>query len=395
MRWKTAALADLADVFNGKTPSKKEQRDRGHPVLKIKDVNEDSLFKGSFESFCEPELADKFENKRIKLNDTLILNAAHNSDYVGSKQYCAEQAVVNALPTGEWLVVRANNKDLQPRFLNYWLKSPQTRFQIKQLVKGIHLYPKDVARLKISLPPIEEQKRIVSILDMADAIRRKRQQAIQFADDFLRSAFLDMFGDPVTNTKGWEIKPLGEVSTFENGDRSSNYPSGEDIVKSGVLFLSTKNIVYDTLDLKKIQFITRDKFSSLSRGKVQKGDLIITLRGTLGACCIFDCEYEQAFINAQMMIIRPHDSVKSTFLHDLLVSKAIKAHLQSLGQGGAVPQLTANQLKELRLPIPSIDEQVKYEAARKVIFGLLDKMPRSTNRDLFDSLSQKAFSGLI
>ncbi|MBJ7267280.1 restriction endonuclease subunit S [Idiomarina abyssalis] len=269
MRWKTAALADLADVFNGKTPSKKEQRDRGHPVLKIKDVNEDSLFKGSFESFCEPELADKFENKRIKLNDTLILNAAHNSDYVGSKQYCAEQAVVNALPTGEWLVVRANNKDLQPRFLNYWLKSPQTRFQIKQLVKGIHLYPKDVARLKISLPPIEEQKRIVSILDMADAIRRKRQQAIQFADDFLRSAFLDMFGDPVTNTKGWEIKPLGEVSTFENGDRSSNYPSGEDIVKSGVLFLSTKNIVYDTLDLKKVQFITRDKFSSLSRGKVE------------------------------------------------------------------------------------------------------------------------------
>ncbi|MBJ7273630.1 restriction endonuclease subunit S [Idiomarina abyssalis] len=129
--------------------------------------------------------------------------------------------------------------------------------------------------------------------------------------------------------------------------------------------------------------------------QVQKGDLIITLRGTLGACCIFDCEYEQAFINAQMMIIRPHDSVKSTFLHDLLVSKAIKAHLQSLGQGGAVPQLTANQLKELRLPIPSIDEQVKYEAARKVIFGLLDKMPRSTNRDLFDSLSQKAFSGLI
>jgi type I restriction enzyme S subunit len=57
---------------------------------------------------------------------------------------------------------------------------------------------------EIPLPPLEEQKRIVTILDKADAIRQKRQQAIALADDFLRSVFLDMFGDPVTNPKGWE-----------------------------------------------------------------------------------------------------------------------------------------------------------------------------------------------
>ena len=58
--------------------------------------------------------------------------------------------------------------------------------------------------LKVPLPPVEEQKRIAAILDKADAIRRKRRQAIQLADEFLRSVFLDMFGDPVSNPKGWK-----------------------------------------------------------------------------------------------------------------------------------------------------------------------------------------------
>ncbi|HBO6960727.1 TPA: hypothetical protein L4949_005776, partial [Pseudomonas aeruginosa] len=146
MSWKNVSLADVSDVFNGKTPSKDDQRDVGHPVLKIKDVGENGYFKGPFESFVDLELAGKFSEKHLKLDDSLILNAAHNSDYVGSKQYRAEQAVVGALPTGEWLIARANTEKLHPRFLNYWLQSPQARFQIKQLVKGIHLYPKDVMR---------------------------------------------------------------------------------------------------------------------------------------------------------------------------------------------------------------------------------------------------------
>ncbi|WP_425375596.1 restriction endonuclease subunit S [Pseudomonas aeruginosa] len=74
---------------------------------------------------------------------------------------------------------------------------------------------------EIPLPPLPEQKRIAAILDKADSIRRKRQQAIQLADDFLRSVFLDMFGDPVTNPKGWPLKRFGEVGTWSSGGTPS------------------------------------------------------------------------------------------------------------------------------------------------------------------------------
>ena len=65
--------------------------------------------------------------------------------------------------------------------------------------------------MEIPLPPLEEQKRIAAILDKADALRRKRQQAIDLTDRLLRSIFLDMFGDPVTNPKGWEVEPLEHI----------------------------------------------------------------------------------------------------------------------------------------------------------------------------------------
>lgn len=226
MSWQSVELANVATVFNGKTPSKAEQRDSGHPVLKIRDVDDSGVFKGNFGSFVDPEFAEKFSSKKINVDDTLVLNAAHNSDYVGSKQYRAEGSVVGSLPTGEWLIARADEEQLNPRFLNYWFRSPQARFQIKYLVKGIHLYPKDVARLEIPLPPLAEQKRIATILDKADAIRRKRQQAIQLADEFLRAVFLDMFGDPNSNSNNVKVLPMTEIFEIKTGRLNSNAAVG-------------------------------------------------------------------------------------------------------------------------------------------------------------------------
>lgn len=76
-------LVQLASVFNGKTPSKAEQRDTGHPVLKIKDVDENGYFRGPFDSFVEDTFAARHSDRLASAGDTLILNAAHNADYVG------------------------------------------------------------------------------------------------------------------------------------------------------------------------------------------------------------------------------------------------------------------------------------------------------------------------
>ncbi|MEG4595358.1 restriction endonuclease subunit S [Microcoleus sp. F8_C2] len=262
--WKIAKLTEVAAVFNGKTPSKLEQRTEGHPVLKIKDVSELGEYRGKFESFVDPELATKFANKQVQEGDTLILNAAHSADYVASKTYHAQPATFGALATGEWLIVRPDRKALDAKFAHHWVNSTRTRYELRDLVNGIHLYPKDVARLQIPLPPLEEQKRIAEILDRAEELRSKRREAIAQLDTLIKAIFLEMFGNPVTNPKGFtirKIKDLLESASYGTSEKSSS--EGEfpvlrmnNITRSGEIDLTDLKYM-DLADSQKERYLVR------------------------------------------------------------------------------------------------------------------------------------------
>ncbi|TPD55944.1 MAG: restriction endonuclease subunit S [Thalassolituus maritimus] len=379
------AIKDVANVVTGKTPSKSEDDNFGGeiPFVTPAELNGIAYVSSSPQTITEKG-ASKL--KLVPRNSVMVCCIGSLGKLAIAGREVATNQQINSVIFDE--------KRVDPKYGYYALSTLKPVMEKLAPSTTVAIINKsNFEALEIPLPPLAEQQRIAAILDKADAIRRKRQQAIQLADDFLRAVFLDMFGDPVSNPKGWEVRPLGQISTFENGDRSSAYPSGDDLVSEGVLFLSTKNIVSDTLSLESCQYITEDKYMALSRGKAKRGDLIITLRGTLGSCCVFDCWHEKAFINAQMMIIRPDLGVGNIFLHDLLVSKAIKNRLQSIGQGAAVPQLTAKQLKELLLPIPSIQEQKRYEKIRDSVLTSIKKMQSESGVGLFEAISQKAFRG--
>lgn len=191
----------------------------------------------------------------------------------------------------------------------------------------------------------------------------------------------------------WPVVRLKDIAELINGDRSKNYPSGSDIVDSGVLFLNSKNIVNNKLDLRFKNFITQEKFESLSRGKLERNDLVITLRGTLGSCCIFSSKYATGFINAQMMIIRPNNKVDAGYLYYFLTSSDTKNRFERLNTGSAVPQLTGKQVSELEIPLPPLDEQKRIAAIldkadairqkRKQAIDLADEFLRSVFLDMF------------
>src|SRR5437764_1078219 len=126
----TLRLNEVATVLNGKTPSKMEQRTTGFPVLKIRDIDNSGRFIGPFTSFVELDMAADLSDKLIREGDTLILNAAHNAEYVASKSFFASGSVVGALATGEWLIVRPNLKKIDARYLHFWSQSAGSRKHI-------------------------------------------------------------------------------------------------------------------------------------------------------------------------------------------------------------------------------------------------------------------------
>ena len=122
---------------------------------------------------------------------------------------------------------------------------------------------------------------------------------------------------------------------------------------------------------------------------------MITLRGTLGSCCIFSCSHDKAFVNAQMMLIRPGNLVSSMYLHALLTTSAFQMKLQSLGYGAAVRQLSSGQLSKLAIPVPpiSLQDQFARLLGRTLEISSACDVRHQAMNALVRSLQLCAFSG--
>lgn len=287
-------------------------------------------------------------------------------------------------------VIEPNYNLVHPKYGFYALSNvvlPDTGYDRKY---------KYLKRVTIPLPPLEDQKRIASILDAADAYRVKTKALIEKYNMLSKSLFLEMFGDPVLNPMGWEKVKLGELCEFENGDRSSNYPSGSDILQTGKLFLSSGDIKDGGFIVKDSKFISSEKYMSLKRGKCRRGDILMTLRGNgTGKSGVFNCIYSEGFINAQMVIIRPDSRCSSYYLVKQLNYPSVFKRLILLNSGSAQPQLSATTLKQFEVSIPPLALQNQFAQRIEAIESQKAQAEESLTRaeELFGSLLQRAFRG--
>ncbi len=395
----TCKLADIGMIFNGKTPSQEEQRSDGFPVLKIKDVSDDGRFVGYFDSYVSFNLAKEFAAKVICPGDTLILNAAHNADYVGSKIYFAETSVAGTLPTGEWLLIRPDAQKGNPRYINFWLQTTQMRRKIKDLVKGIHLYPKDVANLSIYLPPLSEQKRIAVILEKADRLRRQRHYALELSSTYLQSVFLEMFGDPPNNPRNWKIQSLVSISQrFSDGPFGSNLKT-EHYTSSGIRVIRLQNIGIGQLIDDDKAYISESHFASLGKYSCLPGDVVV---GTLGdpnlRACILPDSIPVALNKADCVQIRTNpDLAIAEYICWLLNMPHTLFMATGMIHGQTRARINMGRLADLQVPVPPLPLQQKFaQIAQK--FERLRAQQREAERQaehLFQTLLHQAFEGNV
>ena len=385
-------IDEVAVVFNGKTPSKSEQRGSGHPVLKIKDVDALGRFRGTFSGHVGAELAQKHVKQQLAGGETLVLNAAHSDTHVASKTFYADQEVAGSLATGEWLIVRWRTDTVDSRFGNNWINTPDTRFRIRRLVNGIHLYPKDVARLQIPLPPLPEQKRIAGILDAADALRAKRREALAQLDTLLQSTFLDMFGDPVTNPMGWE-KPRLEDLCKKVIDCPHSTPRW---TGSGVVCLRTSNLGKGEWNWADTRFVTEEDYAERTRrSEVLPNDIILSREGTVGVLALVD-EGMRLCMGQRLVQLRVNDSqLDPPFLLNLLLHNLAPERLSRLMAGSTSKHLNVKELRKLPVLLPPLYIQHRFAAIVESV-----EQQKASQRThlaeldtLFASLQSRAFRG--
>ena len=263
---------------------------------------------------------------------------------------------------------------------------------------GYSRHFKFLKRTWFPLPPLPEQRRIAAILDKADAIRRKRQQTLDLADQFLRSAFLDMFGDLVTNPKGWPVRKLGDVLTNIDGGWSPKCESrSAEADEWGVLKLGAVSWgFYKPQENKAMESATKPRREL----EVQNGDLLFTRKNT----------YELVGASAYVFDTRPHLTLPDLVFRLALSAKAnpiyiwmalshpgIRARLRSMASGsaGSMPNISKTRLRELHIPLPPVEYQIHLRDIVTQHRGAFEQIRvwASVAEQLRASLVQRAFQG--
>ena len=246
----------------------------------------------------------------------------------------------------------------------------------------------------IPLPPITEQKRIAAILDKADALRRKRQQAIDLADQFLRSVFLELFGDPVMNPMGWEIHSIGTQCTDIVDCVNRTAPIVDYVTPYKMI--RTTNVRNSKLSLNNLRCVEKDIYEKwIRRLKPVKGDIIFTREAPAGEAAIVDTE-ELIFLGQRTMHFRPDiDKVTPEYLLFELMSSGVKTQIRKMHAGSTVTHLSVPECKRFDIRIPPIGIQRRFsEIYRKILINSKSNEHLfAEGNNLFSSLSQKAFAG--
>ena len=252
--------------------------------------------------------------------------------------------------------------------------------------------------IPIYCPSLTEQRRIAGILDKADAIRKQRRQALTLADEFLKSTFLDMFGDPVTNPKGWNTKSLKSMTT-KIGSGATPRGGKESYQDEGISLIRSLNIHDADFRYKDLAHINDQQAHDLRNVIVESGDVLLNITGaSVCRCAIVPDDILPARVNQHVAIVRPNrKKLSPEFLQFLLISPNYKKFLLKLAtNGGATREaLTKEQVQGLDIITPTIDMQNRFseivQQQREMVSKAQTVADESDN--LFHSLVQRAFRG--
>ena len=241
-----------------------------------------------------------------------------------------------------------------------------------------------------------KQTEYSTILEKVYGVILSRKQELQKLDELVKARFIEMFGDPISNSLGLNTKPMTDICEIIDGDRGKNYPTTDDFSDDGYcLFLNAKNVTSDGFNFENCMYITEEKDEALRKGRLKRGDVVLTTRGTIGNLAFYTYEipFEHVRINSGMVILRMKQEVADEvyFIEHFKMQLAdIKAKIAS---GSAQPQLPISTMNKIQILIPKIEQQREFAAfvqqvdkSKVVIQQALDNAQL-----LFDRLMQEYF----
>ncbi|MEG9545835.1 restriction endonuclease subunit S [Mannheimia sp. HC-2023] len=380
MNYKIEKLKDVAQVITGKTPSTSNPLFYGGNISFISpaDLNNSTIGKTKI-------TLTEIGAKQVPLlpKNSVLVSCIGNLGKVGilDKSACFNQQI-NALVFDESKIL--------PKYGFYFSLTLQKALEKAASKTVIPIVNKSkFSDLEISYPDLPTQTKIAQILDKADQIRQKRKKAIELADEFLRSLFLEMFGDPVVNSKQLPLVKLSNIGSLDRG-KSKHRPRNDPILLGGVHPLIQTGDVANCNGYITHYSSTYSDIGLAQSKKWKKGTLCITIAANIAKTGIlqFDACFPDSIVGFQpnkKLATTEYIRFWFTFLQKILEKNAPES---------AQKNINLSILKELELPLPNLDKQEKFSEICGKVYEIINKLDKHNNKlnELFNSLSQQYFT---
>lgn len=345
-------------------------------------VNDDAVSKYSLKKYPENSVVFPKSGMSIKTNNIALLKF--------------DSCVVNHLA-----VIQPKTPNIElSKFIYYYLKNKN----ISNLSKN-DSYPSirlsDIRNYKISLPPTPILKKIVRLLDRVNCIKQLRMESNGQADNYLRSIFFKMFGDPLNNINKFKIIKLGNFLTKKGAIKCGPFGSqlriGE-YVEEGIPVYGIDNIGINKFIPDKTKRITKEKFKELKSFEVKPNDVLISRTGTVGRTCLAPDIYNDAIIGPNLLKIRCNEDLLPEYLSAALnYSTGIIKQIKNYSPGATVAVYNTTNLKKLKIILPPIKLQNDFIEVFRIIERIKKYQIDSNHqiKKINNILMKKCFNGEI
>lgn len=391
---KRVQLSEVAELITkGTTPTTIgfEFQEQGVNFLKIECFDENGGFIKSKVGHISEECNEKLKRSQLKEGDLLFSIAGA----IGRVAIVTKE-MLPANTNQALAIIRIVNEQIYLPYIRLILTSPIVIEQFerkKQGVAQLNLSLKDINEISIPLPSKEKQIELADLFKKVVNIIYKKKEELLALDDLVRGRFVEMFGDPVVNSKGWIESSLSEKLNVLGGYafKSDQF---DEIDGIPVLRIGNINAGY----FKPVNMVYWKEDKSLERYAMYPGDLVMSLTGTVGKddygnVCILGNDYKMYYLNQRNAKLEIKDGIDKYYLSQLLKFEPMKKRLTGISRGVRQANISNKDILNLVVPVPPIELQNQFAAFVHQInkSGLIVQKELDETQLLFDSLMQEYF----
>ena len=383
----------LRGVSYGKSDASSTPRPGYLPVLRAGNITEDGL---TFDDLVFVPAERISVKQKIRRNDVVIAASSGSLDVVGKAARALDDYEGGF---GAFCKVLRPGPDVDPAYFAHFFSTQQYRQRMSALAAGVNinnLRNEHLDEIRIPIPALSEQRRLAEILDAAQALRAKRHEALAKLDTLTQSIFLDMFGDPATNPKGWPISRVGAVAKQIRGVTYSKGEASKE-PKAGFLpILRAGNIAAGDIVMDDLVFVPAERVAE--EQLLQSNDVLIaTSSGSLdvvGKAARVQDDMPVGF-GAFCKVLRPGSEVDQTFFAAFFSTQYYHRRVSELAAGININNLRIEHLDNFQLPKPPRDLQRSFATvvAATIACRASNRGSLSLLNALFPSLQNRAFRG--